>query len=76
LLSGNTKTCGVIRYKEHAPLPPAITFGWEVDTKSHPSVEKVRAQYTWQGMMDSYISFITLSKAIKIFRWVWPLLTF
>eukprot|EP00111_Clytia_hemisphaerica_P016719 TCONS_00049577-protein len=64
---GNTKTCGIIRYKDQAPLPPAISFGWEADTKNRPSIQKIRAQYTWQGMMDSYVSYITLSKAIKIF---------
>ena len=27
----------------------------------------MRARFQWQGMMDSYISYITLARAVKIF---------
>jgi len=67
----NVKTCGVILFKDlnSAPCPPAISFGWECNqATSANSLEKIRARFQWQGMLDSYISYITLSKAIKIFR--------
>jgi len=65
----NVKTCGVVVFKDlnSSPCPPAISFGWDEDVKS-PSIEKIRAKFQWQGMLDSYISYITLSKALKIFN--------
>lgn len=64
---GNVKTCGIIRFKDHAPLPPAISFGWEPEHKTCPNIERIRTEFSWLGMLDSYISYITLGKAIKIF---------
>nr|XP_012557475.2 uncharacterized protein LOC100215679 [Hydra vulgaris]XP_047133732.1 uncharacterized protein LOC100215679 [Hydra vulgaris]XP_047133733.1 uncharacterized protein LOC100215679 [Hydra vulgaris]XP_047133734.1 uncharacterized protein LOC100215679 [Hydra vulgaris] len=65
---GNTKSCGIIRFKniEACPRPPAISFGWDnSEGKSH---SQIKAGYMWLGMLDTYISYITLSKAIKIFK--------
>jgi len=66
---GNVKTCGLIRYRSLASLPcaPAISFGWEHLTPETATVEKVQAQFQWQGMLDSYISYICLARAIKLF---------
>jgi len=66
----NVKTCGIVVFKDlnSAPCPPAISFGWEHSHTNSPSIDKIRANFQWLGMLDSYISYITLSKAIKIFR--------
>ncbi|XP_057311153.1 uncharacterized protein LOC130648998 isoform X1 [Hydractinia symbiolongicarpus] len=65
---GNVKTCGVVLYKTEAPSPPVISFGWEPRNAKLGTTEKVRSAFLWQGMMDSYLSYITLSKALKIFK--------
>ena len=62
--AGNIKTCGIIKYKNESPAPPTISFGWTSD-KSH---ESVRSSYMWQGMLDTYIPYITVSRALKIFK--------
>jgi 5-histidylcysteine sulfoxide synthase len=63
----NVKTCGVVVFKDVGshPEPPAISFGWSRSKAA--SVGQIREMFQWQGMLDSYISYITLSKAIKIF---------
>jgi len=66
----NVKTCGLVIYKdvEKHPIPPAISFGWEpLKENKKPTVDKVRSMFQWQGMLDSYVPYITLSKAVKIF---------
>jgi len=65
----NVKTCGVVVFKDvnSAPTPPAISFGWENSNSKVESIEKIRARFQWLGMLDSYISYITLAKAVKIF---------
>jgi len=65
----NVKTCGIVLFKdlESAPCPPAISFGWEHGHSNSTNIDKIRANFQWLGMLDSYISYITLSKAIKIF---------
>ena len=65
---GNAKSCGVIRFKdvETCPRPPTISFGWQpIKEKSY---SQIKAGYMWLGMSDTYISYITLSKAIKMFK--------
>jgi len=66
---GNVKTCGLIRYKSlnSTPHPPAISFGWEPLKAGKTSVDMVKARFQWQGMLDSYISYICLARAVKIF---------
>eukprot|EP00090_Calanus_glacialis_P047225 TRINITY_DN9685_c0_g1_i1.p1 TRINITY_DN9685_c0_g1~~TRINITY_DN9685_c0_g1_i1.p1 ORF type:complete len:1465 (-),score=349.19 TRINITY_DN9685_c0_g1_i1:88-4482(-) len=66
----NVKTCGVVVFKDlnSAPCPPAISFGWEHNHSHTQSIAKIRTSFQWLGMLDSYISYITLSKALKIFR--------
>ena len=63
----NVKTCGVVVFRDikNHPQPPAISFGWSGSQAG--SVRQIREMFQWQGMMDSYITYITLSKAIKIF---------
>jgi len=65
----NVKTCGVVVFKDlqSSPRPPAISFGWENNHSKTQSIDKIRARFQWLGMLDSYISYITLSKALKIF---------
>jgi len=65
----NVKTCGVVVFKDvnSAPTPPAFSFGWENNNSEMLSIEKIRARFQWLGMLESYISYITLSKAVKIF---------
>ena len=66
----NVKTCGLVLYRDpqQPPLPPAISFGWEPARGSmKSSVESTRSMFQWQGMLDSYIPYITLARAVKIF---------
>ncbi|XP_065674423.1 uncharacterized protein LOC124819331 isoform X2 [Hydra vulgaris] len=65
---GNVKTCGVIRFKtiEACPRPPAISYGW--NNSKRKTYAQIKAGYLWLGMLDTYISYITLSKALKIFK--------
>jgi selenocysteine lyase/cysteine desulfurase len=66
----NVKTCGIIRFGEKAlpPNPPAISFGWDipVNDQAEPSIEETQARFLWIGMLDSYVSYITLGKAIQV----------
>ena len=57
-----SQTCGIVLYKdvENHPVPPAISFGWR--SSQVRCVEDVRSMFQWQGMLDSYIPYITLSK--------------
>ena len=67
---GNIKTCGIIRFGERAlpPNPPAISFGWDYPATGQlePSIEETQSRFLWIGMLDSYISYITLGKAIQV----------
>ena len=67
---GNIKTCGIIRFGEKAlpPNPPAISFGWDFPAPGQlePSIEETQSRFLWIGMLDSYISYITLGKAIQV----------
>ena len=44
-----------------------IEIKWLVQRKESIESKQVRARFQWQGMMDSYISYITLARAVKIF---------
>jgi hypothetical protein len=61
----NVKTCGIIRFSDSCqpPNPPAISFGWNQD---EPTIEDTQSRFLWIGMMDSYISYITLAKALQV----------
>ena len=66
----NVKTCGIVLFKDpdQHPVPPAISFGWKPTKPGvNTSVSQVRGMFQWQGMMDTYIPYITLAKAVKIF---------
>jgi selenocysteine lyase/cysteine desulfurase len=67
----NVKTCGIIRFgeKSRPPNPPAISFGWDLPAKNRkePTLEETLSRFLWIGMLDSYISYITLGKAIQVF---------
>lgn len=68
----NVKTCGIIRYGEKtpAPNPPAISFGWDLPDKDQdlddPSLEETQSRFLWIGMLDSYIAYIALAKALQV----------
>ena len=57
----NVKTCGVIMWRGCSvdyPNPPAVSFGY--------FNENIQDKFLWTGMMDSYISYITLAKTLKM----------
>ena len=58
----NVKTCGVVLWGENVdcPEPPAVSFGY--------FNENVQDRFLWTGMMDTYISYIVLAKALSMRR--------
>ena len=66
----NVKTCGIIRFGGSCPPPnpPAISFGWDLPAggQAEPTIADTQSRFLWIGMMDSYISYITLAKALQV----------
>ena len=58
----NVKTCGVVMWsdKVDCPDPLAVSFGY--------FNQNVQDRFLWAGMMDSYISYIVLAKALQMRR--------
>ena len=58
----NVKTCGLVLWSEHVdcPEPPAVSFGYFNDN--------VQDRFFWTGMLDTYISYIVLAKALSMRR--------
>ena len=56
----NVKTCGIILWSDQVdcPEPPAVSFGY--------FSENVQDRFLWIGMLDTYISYIVLAKALSL----------
>ena len=57
---GNVKTCGLVLWSDKVvcPEPPAVSFGYYN--------KNVQDRFLWMGMLDAYISYIVLGKALSI----------
>ena len=58
----NVKTCGVVLWNDtvDCPKPPAVSFGY--------FNENIQDKFLWTGMMDAYIPYIVLAKALDMKR--------
>ena len=56
----NVKTCGLVLWSENVdcPEPPAVSLGY--------FNENIQDRFLWLGMLDTYISYIVLSKALSM----------
>jgi hypothetical protein len=71
---GNAKTCGIVRFlaPENAPCVPAISFGWQKKADTTTTITSIRSEFSWLGMLDSYVSYITLGLALPRPSWTTP----